>query len=287
MILIADSGGTKVEWCLLDRKGEVQRLKTMGMNALMVSVTDMTRRIAKEVVAPIGKLKDEVKKIYFYGAGCVSTSVCEGVRRALAANFSNAEEITVTSDLVATARALCGDEPGIACILGTGSNSCYYDGEKIARNVSALGYILGDEGSGAYLGKILVSDVLKEQLPQDLREMFLKKHPITAVEVIQRVYREPGAQSYLASFTPFLKEHIDHPAAYKLVFEAFCAFFRRNISVYDMPELPVNFVGSIAYYYKDVLAKAAEECNFKLGRVIKTPVDSLVKYHLSRMSDDK
>lgn len=285
MILIADSGGTKVEWCLLDRKGEVQRLVTIGMNALMVSVQEMTRRISMEVAAPLGKLKNEVREIFFYGAGCVSPSVCEGVKRALSANFSNAAEINVTSDLLATARALCGDEPGIACILGTGSNSCYYDGEKISRNVSALGYILGDEGSGAYLGKILVSDVLKEQLPPDVREMFLKKHPITAVEVIQRVYREPGAQSYLASFTPFLKEHLDHPAIHKLVFDAFCAFFRRNVSVYGMPELPVNFVGSIAYYYKDVLTEAAEHCNFKIGRVIKTPVDRLVKYHLSRIDD--
>lgn len=285
MILIADSGGTKVEWCLLDRKGEVQRIVTVGMNALMVTVPEMTRRISMEVATPLGNLKDEVKKIYFYGAGCVSPSVCDGVRRALAANFTNAEEINVSSDLVGTARALCGNEPGIACILGTGSNSCYYDGKNISRNVSALGYILGDEGSGAYLGKILVSDVLKEQLPEDIRSLFLKQYPITTVEVIQRVYREPGAQSYLASFTPFLKAHLDHPAIHKLVFDAFCAFFNRNVRVYSLPELPINFVGSVAYYYVDVLKEAAEHCHFKIGRVIKTPVDRLVKYHIEHIDD--
>lgn len=285
MILIADSGGTKVEWCLIDRKGEVQRLVTLGMNALMVSVQEMTRRISAEVAAPLGKFGEKVRKIYFYGAGCVSPAVGNGVRLALSANFADAEEIYVCSDLVGTARALCGDEPGIACILGTGSNSCYYDGKEISRNVSALGYILGDEGSGAYLGKILVSDVLKEQLPADVRDMFLKEYPITAVEVIQRVYRQPGAQGYLAAFTPFLKAHLDHPTVYGIVYDAFCAFFRRNVSVYGKPELPVNFVGSIAYYYKDVLKKAAEDCGFHIGCVIKTPVDRLVKYHLQRIDE--
>lgn len=280
MILIADSGGTKVEWCLIGEEGEVKRFNTLGMNAMMLTTHELATRVHDEVATPLGEYRLQVREIDFYGAGCVSDEVCAHVRNAIAESFPNAD-IRVYTDLLGTARALCGRSPGIACILGTGSNSCLYDGDIIVKNVSALGYILGDEGSGAYLGKVLIADVLKRQLPDEVIEKFQEKHHLDAVTVINRVYREPYAQRFLASLTPFLKENIEHPAVHKLVYDAFCAFFRRNLCLYPK-EYPVNFSGSIAYYYRDVLDEAAKSEGFTLGKVIKAPMDDLINYHLAR-----
>ena len=159
MILIADCGSTKIDWCVVDGANVVRRVFTGGMNAVMLTEEEMASRIGEELVPQLGD--EQIEKVYFYGAGCIADEVCDNVRRAIAKNIPSATKIEVHTDLLAAARALCGRKPGIACIMGTGSNSCYYDGEKICDNVSPLGYILGDEGSGAVLGKILIGDVLK------------------------------------------------------------------------------------------------------------------------------
>ena len=278
MILIADSGSTKIDWCVLDGIEMVAQVFTCGMNAMMLTEEEMFATIEKELVPHIKGMT--ITEVYYYGAGCLFENVCNNVRNAIKRNIPTADKIEVESDLLAAARALCGDKPGIACIMGTGSNSCYYDGEKIVDNVSPLGYILGDEGSGAVLGKLLVGDVLKNQLPQELCDKFMKQFDLTRQIIIENVYRKPAANRFLASLSPFLLQNIEEPAVHRLVLNAFKAFFVRNIENYaNYKEMPVSFVGSIACYYKDVLKEAADALNIKLGTIIKSPMVGLIKYH--------
>lgn len=278
MILIADGGSTKTDWCLLNN-GEIEkRIFTGGMNAVMLTEEEISGRLASELMPQLGN--EPVESVFFYGAGCLAEEVCANVRRAISQNIPSAVTIEVDTDLLAAARALCGHEAGIACIMGTGSNSCYYDGEKIIDNVSPLGFILGDEGSGAVLGRTLVGDVLKNQLPADLCQKFLAKYELDRLTIIRRVYREPQANRFLASLTPFLLENIDHPTIHELVVNSFKAFFKRNVLQYERArELTVNFVGSIAWYYSDVLAEAAQDMGCTVGNIIKSPMDGLIAYH--------
>lgn len=277
MILIADSGSTKIDWCVVDHGELVKQVFTCGMNALLLTEEEMQLRIATELMPEI---KDfNIDKVYYYGAGCVSDEVCGNVRNAIAANLAT-REIEVHSDLLAAARALCDHNAGIACILGTGSNSCVYDGKDIVDNVSPLGYILGDEGSGAVLGKILVGDVLKQQLPQELCDKFLEQYGLDRLTIIRRVYKEPQANRFLASITRFLIENIEHPAIYALVYNSFKSFFVRNIANYNnYKELKVNFVGSIAYYYSTVLKQVSTDMGCTIGTIIQSPMEGLLNYH--------
>ena len=277
MILIADCGSTKIDWCVLNGKEVKARIFTCGMNALMMTQEEMSNNIENELLPHV---KDfDIDEVYYYGAGCLAEDICYNVRGAIRANIP-AKTIEVHSDLLASARALCGNEPGIACILGTGSNSCYYDGKEIVDNVSPLGYILGDEGSGAVLGKLLVGDVLKKQLPEPLCEKFLKEYDLDRLEIIRRVYREPFANRFLASLSPFLAKNIEEPAVHRLVLNAFKAFFVRNITNYkNYKSLKVNFVGSIAMYYRSVLEEAAASVDCTIGTIIKSPMEGLILYH--------
>jgi N-acetylglucosamine kinase-like BadF-type ATPase len=278
MILIADCGSTKIDWCLIENGKVAKQVFTSGINALLMSEEQIRQTIADELVPEIKGY--EIGSVYYYGAGCLFDDICANVRRAIAANIPSAKTIEVDTDLLAAARALCGKNPGIACIMGTGSNSCYYDGVRIVDNVSPLGYILGDEGSGAVLGKLLVGDVLKNQLPAALCEKFLKKYDLDRQKIIEGVYKKPAANRFLASLSPFLIENIEEPAVHRLVLNAFKAFFVRNIENYEgYKTMPVSFVGSVAYYYRDVLEEAASSLGIKIGTVIKSPMEGLIKYH--------
>ena len=278
MILIADCGSTKIDWCLIENGKVAKQVFTSGINALLMSEEQIRQTIADELVPEIKGY--EIGSVYYYGAGCLFDDICANVRRAIAANIPSAKTIEVDTDLLAAARALCGKNPGIACIMGTGSNSCYYDGVRIVDNVSPLGYILGDEGSGAVLGKLLVGDVLKNQLPAALCEKFLKKYDLDRQKIIEGVYKKPAANRFLASLSPFLIENIEEPAVHRLVLNAFKAFFVRNIENYEgYKTMSVSFVGSVAYYYRDVLEEAASSLGIKIGTVIKSPMEGLVKYH--------
>lgn len=277
MILIADSGSTKIDWCLVDGGKLVKQIFTCGMNALLLTEEEIEMRIASELAPQISGYN--VDKVYYYGAGCVSEDVCGNVRRAISKSIK-ASVIEVHTDLLAAARALCGYKPGIACILGTGSNSCYYDGKEIVDNVSPLGYILGDEGSGAVLGKLLVGDVLKNQLPQALCDKFLSQYELDRMTIIRRVYKEPLPNRFLASVSRFLIENIEEPSIHRLVLNSFKSFFVRNIANYaNYKELNVNFVGSVAYYYSDVLKEAAAAMDCNIGTIIQSPMEGLIKYH--------
>lgn len=278
MILIADCGSTKIDWCVVENGKVVKQIYTCGMNAVMLTEEEMAERIGNELMPELGD--DPIESVYFYGAGCINEEVCGNVANAIRKNLPDLKNIEVHSDLLAAARALCGRTPGIACIMGTGSNSCYYDGEKICDNVSPLGYILGDEGSGAVLGKILLGDVLKNQLPKHLCEKFLKEYELDRMTIIRRVYKEPQGNRFLASVAPFLIQNIHEPVIHNLVLNAFKAFFIRNIAQYQgYRDLKVNFIGSIAYYYREVLEEAARACECTIGTIIKSPMEGLIRFH--------
>ena len=275
MILIADSGSTSTNWVLVEHGKSVQSLFTPGINPFYQTPEEIAGEIA---TLTLNVKPSSVKAIYFYGAGCVADKI-EMVKHAIAQSFRQSQ-IYVESDLVAAARGLLQHKTGIACILGTGSNSCFYDGKDIVSNVSPLGFILGDEGSGAVLGKKFIADCLKNQLPEDLKNKFLTTFGLTANDIINHVYRKPFPNRYLAQFTPFLAENMAEPAIYNLIFDSFTDFFVRNVMQYpNFEEYPVSFVGSIAYYFKDILEVVAFELGITLGEIKQSPLEGLVAFH--------
>lgn len=278
MILLADSGSTKTDWGLVENNKLVKCLRTSGMNPFQMSEEAITEEIKFHLVPELpSTVLDEV---HFYGAGCTKEKQ-PIVERALRANLTINGECEVASDMLGAARGICGHKPGIACILGTGSNSCAYDGKYLVKNVSPLGFILGDEGSGAVLGKLLVGDVLKNQMPETISKRFFEKYNLTPAEIIDRVYRQPKPNTFLASFVPFLEENIDEPRIYNLLKESFRSFLRRNVMQYDgWQTLPIGFNGSIAEIYKKPLLEALEEEGMRLGRIIQAPMEAMVEYHV-------
>ncbi len=275
MVLIADSGSSKTDWCLSDRGRESLRLVTKGMNPYFQTGEEMKEELNRVLLPQLNGAA--VRAVFFYGAGCTPDKV-GGVSCVLQGCFPDVP-VWVGSDLLGAARGLCGRESGIACILGTGSNSCFYDGNVIRENVSPLGFILGDEGSGAVLGKLLVGDCLKNRLPSALKEKFLARFQLTAAGIIDRVYRQPFPNRFLASLSLFLHENLEVPEVYELVYRGFTAFFDRNVKQYDYRSYPVHLTGSIAYYYREVVVAAAKDSGVTLGRINRSPMEGLVLFH--------
>ena len=277
MILIADSGSTKTHWCLLAASGQKSEFRMDGINPFYQTADAIKNSVSNQLLPQMGQLlwAGKITNVYFYGAGCTPEK-SPLVQMALKAVFKDAE-VEVYSDMVGAARALLQKNEGVACILGTGSNSCLYDGEKFTKNVPALGFILGDEGSGAVLGKRLVADLLKDQLNDELKEMFLKEYNLTQADIIDKVYRQPFPNRFLASLSRFCADHIDNPLIYNLVYDHFETFATRILKQY--PAVPVGFVGSIAYYYRDVLGKVLADNKIEIAKILQDPMDGLVEYH--------
>ena len=277
MILIADSGSTKTDWCMAEKGVAIKRIPTKAMNPFFQSEDEMVEETKHSLLPELDGKRPEA--VYFYGAGCAFDKV-EIVRRAISCVLSlDMAAIEVNSDMLAAARSVCGHEAGIACILGTGSNSCFYNGKEIEANVSPLGFILGDEGSGAVLGKLFIGDLLKNQLPAGLKEKFLERYQLTPADIIDRVYRKPFPNRYLATLSPFISEHITIPEVRQLVKQSFKAFLVRNVMQYDYQHYAVGFNGSVAWYYRDILEEALSETGLKMGIIIKAPMEGLLKYH--------
>ena len=276
MILIADSGATKTDWCLGKKTTDARVIQTQGINPFHQSAEHIYKVLTEELLPQLGE-ENHITHIHFYGAGCTpEKSVI--VKEQLQALFLDAD-IDVQSDLLGAARSLCGKEQGIACILGTGSNSCLYDGEKIIANVSPLGYILGDEGSGAVLGKRLVGDCLKHQLPEHICQAFLNETGLTPADIINKVYRQPQANRFLASLVPFIKANSWHPAIQDMLIGEFTRFLQRNVIPYDRPDLPINFVGGVANNFTEEITAACKACGLKIGKIIARPAIEMQKYH--------
>ena len=274
-ILIADSGSTKTDWCVAEDGRILRRIQAGGINPVFLTDEEL-REAAAEAASLLEDIRPEA--IHFYGAGCIPTQA-ERVIHALRQAFPTADRVEVASDMLGAARALCGRQAGIACILGTGSNSCFYDGERIVANVSPLGFILGDEGSGAVLGRLLVGALLKNQLTPGLKEAFLEQYALTPADIIERVYRRPLPNRFLASLSPFLAAHLDDAGVHQLVLDAFRDFLRRNVMQYDWQAHDVHCCGSIAFHYKKILAEAAVSLGIRIGQVIQSPMEGLVRYH--------
>ena len=278
MILIADSGSTKTDWCVVENGQPIQQISTKGINPFFQSEEEISNEIATSLLPQLKT--NALDAVYFYGAGCGFPDKIAMVHRAITKHLQIKREVEVNTDMLAVAHGLCQHEAGIACIMGTGSNSCYYDGKQIVSNVSPLGFILGDEGSGAVLGKLLVGDILKNQMTPELKEKFLKQFGLTPADIIDRVYRNPIPNLFLASLSPFLAQNIDEPCIHALVLGSFKSFLKRNVMQYEnFRNSKVHFIGSVAFYYKTILAEAAQEMNIQLGTIIKSPMEGLIKYH--------
>ena len=264
MILTADSGSTKTTWL-----ADGQKFITQGINPFHMNTEQMQRVIQEELLTqfPSASL---IKEIHFYGAGCTKEKapLLEDILRR---TFPQATTVEVGSDMLGAARALFDNKEGIACILGTGANSCLYDGHDIVGNISPMGYILGDEGSGAVLGKTLLNTLYKGE-HCDFIPVFEKETGLTLPDIIECVYRQPMPNRFLASLAPFIKAHIDEDWVDKMVVEAFQLFFQHNVVHYNRADLPCSFVGSIAYYFEEQLRKAAANCGFHIGTIMKEPL---------------
>ncbi len=275
-ILVADSGSTKTDWMAVSTENGILEFKTTGINPVRDSQNAILSVLGDELVPHFPSSWNCVG-IYFYGAGCIHP-YADNVRDCLRQTFCGAS-VTVDTDMLGAARALCGNNPGIACIMGTGSNSCYYDGSGIVGNIPPLGYILGDEGSGAVLGRTLVCLLLKGVLPSALRDKFLKQYGLTAELIIENVYRKPLPNRFLASFAPFIADHREESGIHEMLVSSFRLFFSHNVKAYGHPEMPVDFVGSIAYVFKDELETAASLEGLKIGKILRSPIEGIAGFH--------
>lgn len=274
--LIADSGATKTEWCLLTGNKKIIFI-TQGMSPYFISAEQM-ENILNEELKP--QIKLSVDEIYYYGTGCSNPENVKMVKKVFKNVFPEAA-VAVDHDLMAAAKALCGKEKGIACILGSGSNSCYYDGKKIVKNSPGLGYILGDEGSGAYLGKKIIQYYLYNTFDEDLRSRFDAKFVTNNTEILNAVYKKPLPNRYMASFAIFLAENRGHYMIENIIEDGLNDFFFNHVYKYkESWTLPVHFVGSIAYGFKDVLIELCKSYQLQLGKVLKNPMQGLVEYHM-------
>ena len=273
--LIADSGATKTEWCVINGNKKTIFI-TQGMSPYFITAEQM-QNIIKEELHP--KLKQKIDEVHYYGTGCANADNAKSVKKVFKNIFPEAN-ISIDHDLMAAAKALCGKEKGIACILGSGSNSCYYDGKKIIKNSPGLGFILGDEGSGAYLGKKVIQYYLYNTFDEDLMARFDARFETNKTEILNAVYKKPLPNRYLATFAIFLAENRGHYMIENIIEDGLNDFFFNHVYKYkESWMLPVHFVGSIAYGFKDVLIELCKSYQLQLGKVIKNPMQGLIDYH--------
>jgi glucosamine kinase len=274
--LIADSGSTKCEWCLLQH-GKKKLIYTQGISPYFLKGEQIRHILEKELMP--GLKNREIDEIFYYGTGCNNTANKRTVQKALGKVFGNSR-IYVDHDLVGAARALCGDTKGVACILGTGSNSCYFNGKKIVINSPGLGYILGDEGSGAYLGKKVLQYYLYNTFDEELRYKFDAAFTTNRVEILENIYKRPLPNRYLASFTLFLAENRGHYMIENIIEDGLNDFFFTHLCKYkESWKLPIHFTGAVAFGFRDVIKSLCQNYEFELGQILKKPMEGLIKYH--------
>jgi N-acetylglucosamine kinase-like BadF-type ATPase len=285
MIIIVESGSTKSDWVMIQDGQPKPKISTMGFNPYFHDREIISKSIKKN--EELYGNASQVEELYFYGAGCSSTELCAIIKAGLQDVFVNAT-IKVRHDLEACAYATYRGKPVIACILGTGSNSCYYDGEEVVEEVPALSYILGDEGSGSYYGKILLSKFLYNKLPEHLQKDFYDQYKVDKESILSNVYFKPDPNVYIASFTTFASRHKDDPFIIDMVRKGMRSFMETHVQCYDCYQsVEASFIGSIAYYFQGILREEATKLKINVGTIIKTPVDGLVDYHLNFSSVEK
>ena len=278
MVLIVESGSTKSDWVLLSPENKQDVYSSMGFNPYFHSSAVIENELRRHT--ELMSHAEKIQQIYFYGAGCSSSEMNDIVKLGLTNVFTNAH-IHIDHDLMACAYATYSGNPSICCIIGTGSNSCYFDGETVSEVVPALGYILGDEGSGTYFGKKLLSAFLYHQLPKHVEEDFVKEYAIDKNEIVNKVYRNENANVYIASFMPFIAKHKDELFFQKMIEDGLRHFIEVHVCCYpNYKDVEINFVGSIASVFRNALDRAANSLDARIGRVVQKPVEGLVSYHL-------
>lgn len=279
MIIIADSGSTKCDWRILDQKQHID-FKSVGINPYFQDADKIEAELKN--VPEIMKYADQIKAVFFYGAGSSTSELKRIVEIGLSRIFHDAR-IYVEHDMVAAAFAVYEDEPCIACILGTGSNSCHFDGDIVREEVPALSYILGDEGSGSYFGKKLLADFLYKRLPEDMHEALIDQFDLNKNVIMNRVYREPHANVYLASFMPFISSFRNEPYVRNMIRKGLEKFIGIHVLCFrDYKEVKTHFMGSVAFYQEDILREVAAEKEINVGTIVERPIEGLSKYHIKR-----
>ncbi|MFT3844540.1 MAG: N-acetylglucosamine kinase [Lacibacter sp.] len=275
--LIADSGATKAEWCLL--KGKKKKIIfTQGISPYLMTTEQIVQLLLKELKPKLKK--ESVDSIFFYGTGCSNPQNVKHIKLALKEVFSSARKINVDSDLMGAAKALCGHDKGVACILGTGSNSCYYNGKRIVKNSPGLGYVLGDEGSGAFLGRKVIQHFLYNTFDEELMERFNAKYNTNRLEILDHVYRQPLPNRYMASFALFLTENRGHYMIENIIEDSLNEFFFNHLYKYRESWLyPIHFTGGVAYAFRDVVSELCSTYELQLGKILKNPMEGLIEYH--------
>ncbi len=272
MRLVCDSGSTKTDWIVADQSSVILRFSTCGLNPAVMGVSRV-KELLESVLLPRVEGMD-ISVVEYYGAGCTQ-AIIPDMQKLLADMLPTAKNVLVASDMFGAAKALCGKEKGICAILGTGANSCLYDGEKIVQNTPALGYILGDEGSGAVLGRMFLNAILKGLLPESITVAFTDETGLTQQDIIEKVYRSATPNRFLASMSPFIHRHLDVKEVRQLVIDNFRNFFTHNIRQYNCPQLPVNCIGSMAFFYTPELKEAAALEGFTIGKILRSPIDGI------------
>lgn len=279
MKLVVDSGSTKTDWGFFNTVYDLKTIKTQGINPCHQSEEEIKTIIRNELLPNAQNIDlASVSEVFYYGAGCATTSICSQMAGILKEFIPNAI-IAVDSDMLGAARALCGHSEGVACVLGTGSNSCLFNGKEIEDQVPSLGFILGDEGSSAALGRRLISDCLKRQLPESVSREFMERYSLTKESIIESVYRKPLPNRYIAGFAPFVYEKRAVPEVHKMIIQCFSEFFTRNVINYHKPWLPVHFVGSLAGSFAEELKETADSLGMTIGKIDASPMGGLVDYH--------
>jgi glucosamine kinase len=284
MILIADGGSTKTNWCLIDEDEKKVLFNTEGYNPYFSNTDYIIESLNKNL--PSDLKRSEIKEVNYYGAGVHNEEKSEIVADAMKVIFPNAK-INIGHDLLAAARALLGDERGFAAILGTGTNTCIYDGEDVEFNIDSLAYILGDEGSGCYIGKKLLSDYIRGYMPDNVRDVFWETFKLTPEDILNKVYTEPLPNRFCASFSKFVYDittNIEYSR--NLVKSSFNDFFKNLVSHYpNYKSYKLNCIGSVAYNFRNILEEVANEYDMELGKIIRSPIDDLVSYHTKRFKN--
>lgn len=289
MILIADSGSSKTDWRLIENQKNIHQFSTIGFNPYFQDTITIANEIRENLLSkmnilPLTELKTDQLFIYFYGAGCSTIEKCEIVKIAIQQVFPHAI-IEVEHDLLAAARALLGNEKGIAVILGTGSNSGYYDGERIVENITSLGFILGDEGSGAFIGKHFIQDYLNKEVPKNIAEIFYETYKLSTTDILDSVYKKPMPSKFLASFSKFINQNNKEQYFIDLINYSFTQFITKHICKYpNYFEVNINCVGSVAYHYRESLKAIATTRGITIDKIIETPIKALTAYHLRNQS---
>ena len=277
-ILIADSGSTKTDWVLLQNSKVIKHIKTIGFNPYFQSKDQISLEIINNLKPYLAEYLNHISTLHYYGAGCSTFDNCSLLEHTLT-NTLNIPKINVSHDLLAAARALCKKEWGIACILGTGSNSCLYNGKHILENVPSVGYLWGDHGSGAQIGKYFVQHYFEDNLPTELKTAF-QKQGFNREEILNNVYKKPMPSKYLATISLFVEQNKQHPFMQQLLYTCFDSFFKQQLIKYsNATNYKVSTVGSIGFYYKDLIAKVALDNGFEMGKIIQSPIEGLIEYH--------